>query len=196
LRRTRSRKLRHTKERIIERFVIISGCSGGGKSTLLAELRRRGFATVEEPGRRIVKEELQGDGAALPWIDPAKFARRAITMALADIEAASAYDGWVFFDRGLIDAALALERFGGEPAATTVAGHRFHARVFLTAPWPEVYVTDNERTHGLAAAIAEYEHLLAAYPKLGYETIVLPKVEVAARADFVLRALGYLSSRR
>jgi predicted ATPase len=39
----------------VDRFVVISGCSGGGKSTLLAELARRGHAVVEEPGRRIVQ---------------------------------------------------------------------------------------------------------------------------------------------
>jgi predicted ATPase len=33
----------------MNRFVVISGCSGGGKFTLLAELGRRGYATVEEP---------------------------------------------------------------------------------------------------------------------------------------------------
>jgi len=132
---------------------------------------------------------MQHDGAALPWIDPAKFARRAITMALADIEVASARDGRVFFDRGLVDAALALERVVGEPALTTIGGHRFHHRVFLTPPWPEIYVTDAERQHGLAAAVAEYEHLLVAYPRLGYETIVLPKVDVATRANLVLKTL-------
>jgi hypothetical protein len=52
----------------INRFVAISGCSSGGKSTLLAELGRRGHATVEEPGRRIVKQELAGEGSALPCI--------------------------------------------------------------------------------------------------------------------------------
>src|SRR6516165_9149624 len=51
-----------------DRFVVISGCSSGGKSTLLAELGRRGHATVEEPGRRIVRQELAGDGSALPWV--------------------------------------------------------------------------------------------------------------------------------
>ncbi|MBQ2262738.1 MAG: AAA family ATPase, partial [Loktanella sp.] len=62
------------------RHVIISGCSGGGKSTLLLELKRRGFETVEEPGRRIVLEELRGDGKALPWVDLEAFARKAIKM--------------------------------------------------------------------------------------------------------------------
>jgi predicted ATPase len=35
-----------------ERFVLLSGCSGGGKSALLAELHARGYHVVEEPGRR------------------------------------------------------------------------------------------------------------------------------------------------
>jgi predicted ATPase len=59
------------------RFVVISGCSGGGKSTLLNELGRRGYATVGEPGRRIIKQELRGEGFALPWVDEIAFARRA-----------------------------------------------------------------------------------------------------------------------
>ena len=71
-----------------DRFVVLSGCSGGGKSTLLAELRRRGHATVDEPGRRIVKEESADGGTALPWIDLTAFARRAIEVALADREEA------------------------------------------------------------------------------------------------------------
>ena len=59
-----------------DRFVVISGCSGGGKSTLLSELGRRGYGTVEEPGRRIVREEMLGEGSALPWTDATAFARR------------------------------------------------------------------------------------------------------------------------
>jgi hypothetical protein len=34
------------------RLIILSGCSGGGKSALLVELGRRGFATYEEAGRQ------------------------------------------------------------------------------------------------------------------------------------------------
>ena len=105
---------------------------------MLAELRRRGYAVVEEPGRRIVAEELAGDGAALPWIDPAAFARRAIALALAD-HAAAPSEGWVFFDRGLIDAAVALEHLTGEPAVETLCRlHRYHRRVFVAPPWPEI----------------------------------------------------------
>jgi predicted ATPase len=172
------------------RFVIISGCSSGGKSTLLAELSRRGYATVEEPGRRIVSEEMLGDGRALPWVDAIAFARRAVALALTDLVKASNVSGWVFFDRGLIDAAAAVEHLTGEPVLATIAQeHRFHHRVFLAPPWPEIYVTDLERRHGFDAAVAEYQRLLDVYPALGYEVTILPRIGISERADFVLNRL-------
>ena len=175
----------------MDRFVVISGCSGGGKSTLLAELGARGFSVVEEPGRRIERQEMQGEGRSLPWVDLAAFARLAIDMAVADRQAAAGNTGWTFFDRGLIDAAVALEQVTGEPMAKRWNEiHPYHPAVFMTPPWPEIYEGDAERQHSLDDAVAEYERLAAAYPKLGYEVTVLPKVSVVERADFVLSALG------
>ena len=175
-----------------DRFVVISGCSDGGKSTLLVELGRQGHATVEEPGRRIVRQELAVDGGALPWINGAAFARRAIELAIADRRAAADRPaGWVFFDRGLVDAAAALHHLTGEPSLDTLGqAYRYHRRVFLAPPWPEIYVTDAERRHGFDQAIAEYHRLIVVYPSLGYEVILLPKVSVAPRADFVLHTLA------
>ncbi len=154
------------------------------------ELQRRGHGGVEEPGRRIVREELAGDGAALPWVDAAAFARRAVAMALADRMAADGLTNWVFFDRGLIDAAAALEHATGEAVLEPLGrAHRYHRRVFLAPPWPEIYVNDPGRPHGFEAAKAEYERLLSAYRRLGYAVSILPKTDVAARADFVLGRL-------
>ena len=168
---------------------MISGCSGGGKSTLLAELARRGYGVIEEPGRRIVREELAGNGTCLPWIDGAAFARRALAMALADREDARRMPGWIFFDRGLVDAASALQHVAGERALDNIREHHYHRRVFLTPPWPELYATDGERHHDLQDAIGEYDRLLRDYPSLGYEVIILPKVGISERAHFILDTL-------
>lgn len=171
--------------------VILSGCSGGGKSTLLEELAQRGFATVPEPGRRIVAAELRGNGAALPWRDLAAFARRALAMSAQDRAAVATAPGWVFFDRGPIDAAVALEHATGQPIRETLRGLRpFHRCVFLTPPWPEIFQRTAERRHGLDEAIAEYDRLLCGYARLGYEPVILPSVPVAERADFVTGHLG------
>ncbi|WP_076860393.1 AAA family ATPase [Bradyrhizobium mercantei] len=172
-------------------FVLISGCSGGGKSTLLAELRRRGYPVVEEPGRRIIADELASGGTALPWVDAPAFLRRAIDVALNDMAMAKAHSGWVFFDRGLIDAAAALEALTGEPVLRAIcAAHRYHWRVFMAPPWPEIYVTDAGRRHGIEAATAEYRRLMETLPMLGYDVISLPKNSPSARADFVLATLS------
>ncbi len=173
-----------------DRFVILSGCSGGGKSTLLAELARRGFATVEEPGRRIVREERAGSGAALPWRDMRAFLVRAVAMAIEDRKMAARLPGWVFFDRGLIDAASGLAALDGDDSLTSLGeAHRYFGAVFLVPPWPEIYATDSERRHGLAEALPEYERLRRDYPRLGYQVVGLPKADVGARADVVLSYL-------
>ena len=174
-----------------DRFVIVTGCSGGGKSTLMAELARRDFAIVREPGRRIVQEELAADGRALPWADVRAFLEKAVAMALEDRARAAHHSGWVFFDRGLVDAASGLGALDGDNWLTRLGeAHRYHRTVFVTPPWPEIYVTDTERRHTLSEAMPEYERLLMDYPRLGYELVMLPKTDIVARADFILLHLG------
>lgn len=172
------------------RHVIISGCSGGGKSTLLADLAGRGYDTVAEPGRRIVEAELAIAGRALPWIDLAAFARRAIEVAVYDRRLAHAHR-WTFFDRGLVDAAVALEFASGQSIGDTLRDiEPYHRRVFLTPPWPEIFVTDPERRHGFAEAVAEYERLVGAYDRLGYELVDIPQAPVHDRAEFVISRIA------
>lgn len=105
-----------TRPASTSQFVILSGCSGGGKSTLLTELQQRGYDVIEEPGRRIVQDELRNGGQALPWIDMVGFLRRVIQQAQDDHANAQRNSSqWVFFDRGLVDAAAALQAQIGEP---------------------------------------------------------------------------------
>lgn len=172
------------------RLIAISGCSGGGKSSLLSALANRGFTTVEEPGRRIVREELAGDGAALPWRDPVAFARRALAMSLSDLDRVAEQSGPVFFDRGLIDAAAALVHLGHSSELDGVAlENRYDRTVFLAPPWPEIHVTDEERRHDFQAAALEYDRLLRFYTELGYRTHLLPKKSTDRRVAFVIETM-------
>ena len=132
----------------------------------------------------------------MPWIDPEAFARRAIKMALADREAMAGTKDWVFFDRGLVDAAAALSAVTGEPPPDLLSDQRYHRRVLLTPPWREIYASDPERRHGWEVAVAEYERLAAIYPALGYDVTVLPRIPVTARADIVLEKLAGAGDHR
>jgi predicted ATPase len=171
----------------MDRFVVITGCSGGGKSTLLTALAQQGYCTVEEPGRRIVKEELSRQGDALPWVNSVAFARRALEVAVADYAAALRLEGIVFFDRCVIDAAVAIEHAIAEPILEIVARtHPYSRRVFVAPPWPEIYANDPERRHDFSQALYEFKSLLEAYKQLGYRLTVLPKVNVPQRMRFIL----------
>ncbi|MBU3077324.1 AAA family ATPase [Sphingomonas quercus] len=166
-------------------FVMISGCSGGGKSTLLEELARRGHAVVAEPGRRIIAEERERNGDAFPWVDAAAFARRALAMSIADHEAAR---GLTFFDRGVVDASVAIVATGGQRPAHIIATRRYD-RLFIAPPWPEIYVNDADRRHSLEKALRDYERVRDAYVDAGYDPVILPRDTVTARADFILATL-------
>lgn len=159
--------------------IILSGCSGGGKSTLLAELVRRGYDTVPEPGRRVVAEGI------LPWQDMTGFACRCLVVAQADYVTAT---GFTFFDRSVLDALIWFQR-SGTPLPKRFAGladtMRYDRQIFLTPPWPEIYAQDDARKHGYNEALEEYHALCDRLPKLGYQIAVIPRTSVIDRADWI-----------
>src|ERR1051326_3722781 len=75
------------------RFVMITGCSGAGKSSLLAELARRGYRTFPEPGRQIFKEQTLIGGPALPARDGVLFGELCISRTINRIDRKSVVEG-------------------------------------------------------------------------------------------------------
>ncbi|MEX0312409.1 MAG: AAA family ATPase [Tateyamaria sp.] len=176
--------------------VLVTGCSGGGKSTLIDALASLGFATVAEPGRRIIAEVRETGGDALPWRNMKAFVARAVYMARADIEAAKATTGPVFFDRGLVDAAVALHHLIGTPLTDSLGSDRHYTSpVFVAPPWPENFRQDADRQHGFDAAVDEYDRLCDALPRLRYKVVEMPKVPVSDRVTFILTTLGLTAPR-
>lgn len=175
-------------------LIVITGCSGGGKSTLLAELAKSGEQVFEEPGRQIVKEQDLIGGPTLPWSDPAGFAELCLSRSLHNIAHALRSRRRAFFDRGIVDAYGSFEHLGLEaPAHFLRAAEqvRYHQQVFVLPPWPEIFATDAERRHGFDAALAAHSDLVATYRRLGYTLIDVPRVETRARAEFVLAHLAH-----
>ncbi len=174
-------------------YVVISGCSGAGKSSLLHELATRGYRVFAEPGRQIVKEQNFIGGDGIPGKDVHKFAELCVSRSMHNMISAAATTSHVFFDRSMVDNFNGLERInGGAPAhiRKAVEIFRYNRKVFITPPWPELFRNDAERIHSYEAALAEYATLLPTYQRLGYELVLLPKLSVIERVDFILHELN------
>lgn len=175
-------------------MVVVSGCSGGGKSTLLAEMAHRGYHVYPEPGRQIVKEQLHIGGDALPWENAVKFAELCVSRAMFFYNTAMPTNRPDLFDRSILDNIAGIERLGlPMPQYLQVAlrRYRYARRVFMTPPWKKLFSSDAERHHSFDDAKAEFAALQKAYKENAYEVVQIPKGTTAERASFLERQLGY-----
>ncbi|TDC08924.1 ATPase [Nonomuraea longispora] len=173
-----------------ERYIVITGGPGSGKTTLVEHLGAQGFATRPEAGRAIIQDQLAISGRALPWVDPALFAELMLSWDLRSYRE-PAGPGPVIFDRGLIDTIGYLRMLGRTVPRHLLAAagtFRYHRRVFAAPPWPEIYEHDSERRQSLGEAERTYEAVVRAYADHGYDVVALPRTPVEERAAFVAEA--------
>lgn len=175
------------------KLIVITGCSGGGKSTIIESLAKLGYSAISEAGRMIVKEELQKDNGALPWTDEIAFCNLLIKRSIAFFKKAQAMqhakDNIIFFDRSFLDAISFYQTNvtdNNHQYDNLIKEFRFDNPIFITPPWQEIYKQDNERKHLFETGVAEYERLKIFYPKYGYNIIDIPKNNVENRIDFIL----------
>lgn len=176
-----------------EHFHIVTGGPGAGKSTLIAALAARGFATAGESGRAILESQQMVDGPAQHHRDAALYAELMLARDMENHARLRAAPGPVFFDRGVPELVGYLEMMG-HPAPPHVLRaaevFRYSSTVFLAPFWPEIYAHDALRKQSLGEAERSTAAAAAIYPRFGYRVIELPKASVEARVAFVLAEAG------
>ena len=176
-----------------DHFFVVTGGPGAGKTSLITELARRGFHTIPESGRAIIREEMASGGDALPWADRRAYAERMLEQDLRAHSAAQALSGPAIFDRGIPDI-LGYLTLCGLPVPPHVAAAaktaRYNARVFLAPFWDEIFTQDTERTQTRAEAEATCAVMRDTYTALGYQITELPRADITTRADYVSKQLA------
>jgi predicted ATPase len=176
-----------------DRFVVVTGGPGSGKTTLIEALAAAGFRSSPEAGRAIIRDQHAIGGQGLPWADRALFAELMLGADMRAYREAPAGPGMVIFDRGIPDIAGYLQLCG-----LAVPGHvesairqfRYRREVFIAPPWPEIFAGDAERRQDFAEARRTYEAMVTVYAGYGYELVELPRISVAARMHFMVERLG------
>ena len=171
-------------------FVVISGCSGAGKSTVISELSKQGYSVIPEVGREIVKEQLTRKEPITPWKNPQDFCEllidRSILAYKEAIKLSEIKNKFIFFDRSFLEAVSYFQTLNISKYDHIVPELRFFKTVFMVPPWKEIFCTDDERKHSFYEAVNEYERLLEFYTKSEYSILQIPKMSVAERAQFII----------
>lgn len=170
---------------------LITGGPGFGKSALIAELRSRGYLCGDEFARDLIQQQLQSNGTLLPWKDARGFQQEILHLRKAFFE--SVPEGvTAFADRGIPDQ-LAFVRYRGFTPSADLTEHaaryRYASTVWITPPWPEIYVNDLIRTETLEEAILIHQAIMKTFSSLDYQMIELPLISVKERADYICQIL-------
>jgi predicted ATPase len=185
-----------SKEReAVDRFVILTGGPGSGKTAIIEALRQAGYFGSVEAGRGVIQHQVSIGGQGLPWEDKSLFAELMLTWEMRSYRQAEAHAGPVFFDRGVPDV-LGYLLLSGLPVPAHVSKatelYRYHRRVFIAPPWEEIFHPDRERKQNFDEAMRTYQVMLDTYGSCGYELVELPRAPVAERVRFVLEEVSPL----
>lgn len=173
-------------------FYVITGGPGSGKTTVLAELARRGHTCIPEDARAVIQEQVASSGNALPWADAPRFADLLMERSIATWhqQAAKNPQDPIYFDRGVGDAYTCADLVGHTLSThlrEQAAACRYRNAVFLAPYWAAIYTTDTERRQSIEEAERTEHAIVRTYTGLGYEIVRLPCISPAERADFILR---------
>lgn len=124
----------------MNKLIVISGCSGGGKSTLLAELKHQGYAVVEEVGRTIVKEYGDMD----PQVLCEMIIEKSITAYHQAEQMRDVKEGMIFFDRSFLEGISYFQSVKIHKYDHFINELRYYPVMFITPPWKEIFIQDAE----------------------------------------------------
>src|SRR5262249_17177050 len=125
----------HQGEQVVP-HVVITGGPGVGKTTLLAELNARGYATVADSAPAIISER-RAQGLS-PRPELIAFAREILRRDTEQHRAHRSGSAWVFFDRGVVEALGMLHEaapLAESELEAALRAYPFHSSVFILPPW-------------------------------------------------------------
>src|SRR5690606_5939897 len=121
---------------------------------IIGRLAARGFPTVAESGRAILRQQAAIGGNAVHHGDAEAYRELMLQRGVDDFERMSGEtDVPVFFDRGIAELAGYSRLIGvAVPAHVRRAAalYRYNPTVFVAPPWPEIYVNDDLRRQDAA----------------------------------------------
>ena len=173
--------------------IVITGGPGTGKSSIINNLKSRGFLCYEEISREITLQARKDGIEQLFLTEPLLFSEKLLEGRIKQYNDASKEEiHAVFLDRGIPDVLAYMDYIGDKYPqhfndASKINSYDY---VFVLAPWQEIFTSDSERYENFEQAIEIHHHLLKTYMRFGYQLIDVPFETIEKRTDFILEVLN------
>ncbi len=135
---------------------------------------------------------MSGEGTLLPWINRLGYSEEMLKRRIRQYKDTISSELW-FFDRGIPDLIAYIIKDGlsvPDIYYEAVKEYRYQQLVFLTPPWENIYINDQERHESYEEAAMIHREIERAYGQAGYTCVTLPKFSIAERADFILKTIA------
>jgi len=162
--------------------IIITGGPSSGKTTLVNNLKTKGYCCHQEISRAIISKN-----NITSVIKDFDFEQEVFNLRLKQYH--SSKEKLQFFDRSIIDGLAYMNVNQVKIPAyfvEQIKNNRYHSDVFFTPFWEAIYTKDAQRLESMEEAHKISNAIKNAYHSFNYNIIELPRGTVDDRIDFIL----------
>jgi len=172
-----------------KKIKVIIGGPGTGKTSIIDELKARGYCCYPEISREVTMEAKKQGIDQLFLEQPLLFSELLLEGRKNQyLKALNEPHEVVFIDRGIPDVLAYMHYIGDSYPSFFDAACRenIYSEVYILPPCNEIYVSDEARYENYEQSELIHNHLVETYTKYGYNLIEVPKDSLDNRILFIL----------
>lgn len=176
----------------MQQKIVLIGGPGTGKTTVLNELKKKGFPCMDEVSREVTLKAQEEGIDQLFLTQPLLFSEKLLEGRIKQyVNADKNSAKHVFFDRGIPDVHAYMDFFKTKypPVFKEKSNLYKYDKLFIFPPWYSIYTSDNERYETFEQSKEIDGFLRKTYTEIGYKLIDVPFGSVEERTNFILHSL-------